>query len=305
MKFSVIALASVLATANAISKPSLSISVCDGNFDGVDGLDPTLSWSDSTSAGDIDIDYGIEAAARPTTDLASLPRKVFGTLRTNVGGWGVSAGATKDMESGGTDIEVNANNDDADLSVNILASADGGVDSISATKNLDLDGASLSITPRYSVGSEEADVAVTYDNGATNVALTASADSQEVVIKHSMDDTNIQLTASADSQEVVIDHSMDRTNVVLTASADNQEVTITQQIDDANSISPTINRNGDISVAWTRDLGDDNSLTATVVPDDSIGIEWKDDNWTANINAGLNGAEIGDVSISAKRDVTF
>jgi len=305
MKFTLFALASVLASANAVAKPSLSISVCDGKYDGVDGLDPTLSWSGASAAGDVDLEYGIEAAVRPTTDVASLPKKVFGTLKTNLAGWGVSAGATKDMGSGDTDIEVNAANEEVDLSVQVVASIDGGVDTISATKNMDLDGASLSITPKYSLASEEADVVVTYANDDTSVELTASADSQEVVINHIMGDTKVQLTASKDAQEVVLDHTMDNTNIVLTASADNQEVTISQQIDDDNKVSPTINRNGDISVAWERSLGDDNSLTATLTPDESIDVEWKDDNWTANINAGLSGTEIGDVSISAKRDVEF
>ena len=268
-------------------------------------MDPTLAWSGSSSSGDVDIDYGIEASALPTTDLASLPKKVFGTLKTNLGGWGVSAGANRDMDSGATDIEVSAANDEADLSLKVVATADGGVDSVSATKGVDLDGASLTITPSYSVATEDADVVVTYDNGETNVALTASADSQEVVVKHSLGDTNVQLTASKDAQEVVVDHSMDNTSIKLTASADAQELTISQQIDDDNTISPTINNNGDISVAWERDLGDDNSLTATVKPDDSIDVEWKDDNWTANISAGLSGTEIGGVSITAKRDVTF
>jgi len=305
MKFTLLALAAVLASVAAISKPSLSISVTDGSFDGVDGLDPTLTWSGSSSAGDVNLDYGIEAAARPTTDLASLPRKVFGTMKTDVAGWGLTLNAKKDMESGATDIEVGADNDEADLSVKVVATADGGVDTISATKGLDIDGASLSITPSYSLASEDADVVVTYDNGDTNVELTASVDSQEVVIKHDMGDTNVQLTASKDSQELVLDHTMDNTNIKLTASADNQEITLSQQIDDDNKISPTINRNGDISVEWERSLGDDNSLTATVTPDESIDIEWKDDNWTANINAGLSGTSIEGVSITAKRDVTF
>jgi len=305
MKFTLIALAAVLASANAITKPSLSISVTDGNFDGVDGLDPTLTWSGSSTAGDVELDYGVEAAARPTTDIASLPKKIFGTLKTNVGGWGVTAGANKDMDSGATDIEISADNSDADLSVKVVASVDGGVDTVSATKGIDVDGASITITPTYSVASEDADVVVTYDNGDTNVELTASADSQEVVVKHDMGDTSVQLTASKDAQEVVLDHTMDNTNIKLTASADSQEVTISQQIDDDNKISPTINRNGDISVEWERSLGDDNSLTATVKPDESIDVEWKDDNWTANINAGLSGTTIGDISVSAKRDVTF
>jgi len=305
MKFTLLALAAVVASVDAISKPSLSISVTDGSFDGVDGLDPTLTWSGSSSAGDVNLDYGIEAAARPTTDLASLPRKVFGTMKTDVAGWGLTLNAKKDMESGATDIEVGADNDEADLSVKVVATADGGVDTISATKGLDIDGASLSITPSYSLASEDADVVVTYDNGDTNVELTASVDSQEVVIKHDMGDTNVQLTASKDAQELVLDHTMDNTNIKLTASADNQEITLSQQIDDDNKISPTINRNGDISVEWERSLGDDNSLTATVTPDESIDIEWKDDNWTANINAGLSGTSIEGVSITAKRDVTF
>lgn len=305
MKFSLIALAAVVASAEAISKPSLSISVTDGSFDGVDGLDPTLNWSGSSSAGDMDLEYGVEASALPTADIASLPRKVFGTLKTNVAGWGVTAGATKSMDSGATDIEVSADNADADLSVTVVATADGGVDTISATKGLDMDGGSLSITPTYNMGTEEADVVVAYSGGDTSVELTASVDSQEVVINHDMGDTNVQLTASKDSQEVVIDHSMGDTNVKLTASADAQEVTISQAIDDCNTISPTINNSGDISVAWERDLGDDNSLTATVKPDDSISVEWKDDNWTANIDAGLSGLDVSGVSISAKRDVTF
>jgi hypothetical protein len=305
MKFSLFAIAAVLASAEAITKPSLSISITDGNFDGVDGLDPTLTWSGESSAGDVDLAYGIEAAARPTTDLASLPKKVFGTLKTNVAGWGLTAGANRDMASGATDLTLDADNSDADLSVKVIATADGGIDSISATKGLKIDGASLTITPSYSLASEDADVVVTYDNGDTNVELTASADSQEVVIKHDMGDTSVQLTASKDSQEVVLDHSMDKTSIKLTASADNQEVTISQQIDDDNKISPTINRNGDISVEWVRSLGDDNSLTATVKPDESIDVEWKDDNWTANMSAGLSGTNIGGLSISAKRDVTF
>jgi len=91
----------------------------------------------------------------------------------------------------------------------------------------------------------------------------------------------------------------------LTASADNQEVTVSQQVDDNNKISPTINRNGDISVQWERDLGDDNSLTATLKPNESIDIEWNDDAWTAELKAGLDGTNIDGVSVTAKRDVTF
>jgi len=283
MKFSLIAVAALVASAEAMTKPSLTISVTDGNFDGVDGLDPTLKWQGSSSAGDVDIEYGVESAVRPTTDIASLPRKVFGTLKTNVAGWGVSATGEKCMDSGSTDIEVNANNDDIDLSVQLLASLDGGVDSVSATKKMDIDGNNLTITPRYSVADEDADVVVGYSTG----------------------DTHVELTASKDSQEVVIDHTMDNTSIKLTASADNQEVTISQQLDDDNRIAPTINRSGDMSLEWERKLGDDNSLTATLKPNESIEVEWKDDSWTAEVKAGLDGTNINGLSISTSREVLF
>ena len=307
MKFSLFALSALIGAA-AAGKPSLSISVRDGSFDGLDGLDPTLNWEGSSSTGDVNLDYGIESAVRPTTDIASLPRNVWGKASTNVAGWGVSARAEMDAQDrSNTAIEVDADNEDNDLSVRMVASAGNGfsVGSVEATKGLDLDGARVTINPRYNLETEEADVRLGYSNDSTDVTLTASADSQEVNIKHRMDATNVELTASADSQEVIIDHTMDNTNLKLTASADNQEVTISQQIDDDNRISPTINRNGDISVEWERSLGDDSSLTANLKPNDSLSVEWKDNDWTANVDMPMDGANIEGASVSIKRDVTF
>merc|ERR1711935_767467 len=141
-----------------------------------------------------------------------------GKASTNVAGWGISAKAERDMD-----------NEDADLSVRMVASAGDGfsVNRVEATKGLDIDGARVTVNPRYDMGSEEADVVVSYDNGSTNVQLTASAESQEVSATHDMGDTVIGVTASADSQEI----------------------TVRQQLDDNNSVAPTINNSGDLSVA--------------------------------------------------------
>jgi hypothetical protein len=307
MKFSLFALAAVLGTA-AAGAPQLSISVRDGSFDGLDGLDPTINWEGSAKTGDIDIDYGIESAVRPTADIASLPRNVWGKASTNVAGWGVSARAEVDAQDrSSAALEFDADNEDADLSLRMTASTGNGfnVQSVEATKGLDLDGARVTLNPRYNVESSESDVVVGYDNGNTNVQLTASADSQEVNIKHKLDQTNIEVTASAGSQEITIDHQMDSTNIKLTASAANQEVTISQQIDDANRVSPTINNNGDISVEWERSLGDDNSLTATLKPNESLDVEWKDNDWTASVNMPMVGINVEGANVSIKRDVSF
>jgi len=285
MKFTAIALLSIFGAASA-GTPQLSISVRDGNFDGIDGLDPTLKWEASSSTGDVDLTYGVEAAARPTTDFASLPRSIWGKATTNISGWGVSARADLDCDGyNSADIEVNADNEENDMSVKLVASAGGefSVKSVEATKGMDVDGARLTVTPRLNLEDDDRDVVVNYNNGDTDVKLTASADNQEVEISHSTGDTDIKLTASVDSQEL----------------------TISQKIDDTNRVAPTINNSGDISVEYERTLGDDSSLTATLKPNESIDVEWKDDAWTANVNMPLDGTEITGANVGIKRDVSF
>jgi len=262
------------------------ISVKDGNFDGLDGLDPVVSWENSQSSGDVDISYGVEASARPTTDIASLPRKVWGKASTDVSGWGVSARADLDPQKlSSADLELNAANEDNDISVNMVARAGDsfGVQSIEATKGLDLKGARLTVTPRVNLDEDERDVVIGYNN----------------------DSTDIKLTASAESQEVEVQHRAGNTDVKLVASVENQELTLSQKLDDDNRIAPTITSNGDISVEWERRLGDDSSLTATLKPNESLDVEWKDDAWTANVNMPMDGVNVNGANVSIKRDVSF
>lgn len=285
MKFSAIALFALFGTA-AAGRPSLSISVRDGNFDGLDGLDPTLTWESSSNSGDMELSYGLEASARPTADIASLPRKIWGKASTDISGWGVSARADLNPQDlGNADLEINADNADNDLSINLVASAgsDFSVRSVEATKGLDANGGRITITPRLNLEDDTRDVVVGYSNDSTNVKLTASADAQEIEVNHNLGDTDLKLTASAGAQEV----------------------TISQRLDDNNRVSPTVNNNGDFSVEWERRLGDDSSLTATLRPNDSLNVEWKDDAWTANVNMPMDGANINGANVSIKRDVQF
>ena len=112
-------------------------------------MNPSVSWEGSSSSGDLDLSYGVDASAVPTTDLASLPRRVWGAANTNVGGWGVSARAEKDVAGGSdTAVEIDLNNDDADLSINAVASAGGGLNfhRVEGTKNFDSNGSRLLYT---------------------------------------------------------------------------------------------------------------------------------------------------------------
>jgi len=82
-------------------------------------------------------------------------------------------------------------------------------------------------------------------------------------------------------------------------------VTISQQLDANNRVAPTINNRGDISVEWERSLGDDSSLTARLKPNDSLNVEWRDNDWTANVDMPVNGANINGANVHIKRDISF
>jgi len=280
MKISAFSLLAVIGVASA-GKPSISLTVSDGCFAGLDGLDPSISWSGETSSGDVDLEYGVDLAVKPTTDLASLPKKIWGKATTEVSGWTTSV--TADVE--GTDFEntqytVDAEN--GDLSIKLSASG-GGVHKVEATQSFDSNGATVTVNPRYNIDTEEADVVINYE----------------------VDDTTVELTASAEAQSVVIGHVSGDTSLELTASAESQSLTITQQIDADNKLSPTITSDGDISLEWERQLGDGNSLSATVKPNESIDVEWNDADWTANINVPIDGTTVTGANVSIKRDVSF
>lgn len=169
------------------------ISVRDGKFDGLDGLDPQLSWENQGKAGDLDISYGVKASARPTTDIASLPRSIWGKANTDVAGWGVSARAeVEGTDFSNVNLDLDADNEDADLSLHLVASAGNqfSVRSIEATKGFDANGARVTVNPRFNVENDTRDVVINYNNDRTNVKLTASADSQELTLSQQVDSDN-------------------------------------------------------------------------------------------------------------------
>lgn len=259
----------------------MTLTVSDGKFADLDGLDPSISWSGESAAGDVDLEYGVELAPKVTQDLSSLPKKIWGKATTNIGGWVTSARA--DVE--GTDFEnaeyeIEAANGDISLKA---SATNSGVHNVEATMSIPSDDASITVNPRYNIDSEEADVVLNYDAGDTSVELTASADAQSVKIEHVSGDTSIEINASADSQTL----------------------TITQQLDEDNTISPTITSDGGISLKWERDLGDGDSISATVTPNESLDVEWNDAGWTANINMPIEGTSIKGANVSVKKDIVF
>jgi len=264
MKVSPLALLSLVGLA-AANRPQLSVNVQGGNFDGVEGLEPTITWEGTSAAGDVDLSYGVDVAAQPTKDIASLPRNVWGKASTSVSGWLASVRAEIDAQSpDAVSLELNADNEENDLSIKVAGScsqSNVNVASVEATKLFNVDKATVSVNPRYNLDTEEGDV--------------------------------------------IIGYSADNTEVEVTASKDAQSVTLSQQIDDENRVAPTLTSAGAISLEWERSLGDDGSVTTSLKPNEAIDIEWTDDAWTANINLPIEGTEIKGANVNIKREVTF
>jgi len=171
----------------------IQINVRDGNFADLGGLEPNISWSGSTKSGDLDIEYGIDANARVTTDIASLPKNIWGKASTNVAGWGVSARAEfAGTDFSNADVDIEASNKDADLSVNVAATAGGGFKAhrIEATKGFDSDGARVTVNPRFNLDNDSADVVIAYSKDGTDVEVTASQGAQSVKVSRQIDDEN-------------------------------------------------------------------------------------------------------------------
>ena len=238
----------------------------DGSFDGLDGFDPSLAWSTSATSGDFDLEAGVDVAAVPTTDIASMPRSFWGKASRSFGSWGVSARADISKEDlSNAAVEVNADSESDDVSFKLLASAGSSgtsVSSIEATKGFTAKDARVTVSPTFDVASKDVDVTIGYDAGKTNV-------------------------------EVV-------------ASKDEQTITVSQQVDADNRVAPSFAlKSGKMSVEWERNLGNDNSLTATLKPNDSIDMKWDDGAWEASINMPIDGNSISGANVSVKRDVNF
>eukprot|EP01082_Thalassiosira_pseudonana_P013769 g12139.t1 g12139 contig6:1296342-1297487(+) len=257
----------------ASSRPQLSITIRDGNFTDLDGLEPTITWENSAYVEDVNIRYGIDLSAR-TTNLAALPRRIWGRAsRIFNDRFALSTRLEMDVQSmDRIDFEIDGEDEENDLKMRMSGSASknvgGGILKNSArvafvefTKGFDNDGNRVTINPRYNLDHQRGDVVMTYD----------------------ADDTLIQVTASKDDQVV----------------------TISQKLNEDNIISPTLSRDGSLSLAWDRKLGDDNSIRTTLNPNRSVEVEWRDAAWTANVNFPMDQADLTGAQVHIKRDVKF
>lgn len=236
---STLALFALICTTTA-NRPHVSLNIKDGTFSNIGDLDPSLSWSSSCKSGDTDLEYGIEAAVFPTSNISSLPRIIWGKVSTNVSGWGVTARG----ECIGTDF-MNANIDvdafNSDLSLHLEASTGNGfnVHQVEATKNFEKDGSCITVNPRYNVDTDKADVILAYSNGVTDIEVTASQGEQSVTLSHELDDDNRLAPTFASNGNISLEWE--------------------HRLSDENSVTTTLKPKKCVDVEWR-----DSSWTANI-----------------------------------------
>mmetsp|Transcript_16208 Transcript_16208/g.37049 ORF Transcript_16208/g.37049 Transcript_16208/m.37049 type:complete len:277 (-) Transcript_16208:28-858(-) len=253
------------------TRPQLSITIKDGNFTDIEGLDPTITWENSALLdNDVVLNFGIDLSAR-TTNLASLPRKIWGRASHHFGSrYALSTRLEMDVQRPTRlDFELTGEDAESDVQFRLLGRAptqfkrlsQARVGFVEVKKGFDNDGNRVTVNPRYNLDYDRADVVVTYD----------------------ADDTLIKVTASQDDQIV----------------------TISQKLNDENMISPTIGRDGSLSLAWDRRLGEENTVRTTLNPNRSVDVEWRDAAWTANVNFPMDEKDLSGATVHIKRDIKF
>ncbi|KAL3811793.1 hypothetical protein ACHAXA_000914 [Cyclostephanos tholiformis] len=282
-------------------RPQLSITIRDGNFTDIDGLDPTITWQNSALLSN---DYGIDLSAR-TTNLASLPRRVWGRAsRVFLDRYALSTRLELDFECPDRlDFEIDGEDADNDLRMRIVGYASNPASSSTSSWS----SSSSSSTPRGG------------DDGRWGGGRTSSRNYHDhrtprisyAEFTKGYDNAGNRVTVNPrydfdrNRGDVVVTYDADDTLIRVTASRHDQIVTISQKLNDDNVISPTIGRDGSLSLAWDRKIGDDMSVRTTLNPNRSVDVEWRDAAWTANVNFPMDDNDLRGATVHIKRDIKF
>lgn len=321
MKFSLLAVAAVITSAGAF-KPKTVITIHDGKFNALEDVETFM---------EIDRNYpkiivntvveGVEATLDAEAEFELNPEKPTISKLKAAASWDTPAfgshwTVTGETKPGDGYVNVDIDGDLPDSKLNFGAKVTVTSDAITPnsagfTRTLAVDGGdgSFSFTPTYYPGDDAPvflDIEFDYENGDNKIVATVDNEMGKTVEASTIiGGTQTKYTYEDDVHEVEIDYSMDNTDIKVTANKEAQKVKISQQITDVDTISPTFDSNGDITVAWERDLGNDNTVTTTVGNSDTATIVWNDDNWVVNGKVQLNGVVPEDIEFHMKREIEF
>lgn len=161
--------------------------------------------------------------------MLSLPRTIWGRVKTQAGPWNLSSKATGALD-GSNKISFNAlaDNNDWDTSIEVVSS--GGTQKLQVSKGFEALGGRMSVKPRYNFQSSDADVILGYDTDNTSVTVEASASNQKLTV----------------AQQITENH---RLTPSITSKGD-FAVAWKKSLDEGNSVTTTLKLNDSVSVKW-------------------------------------------------------
>jgi len=219
--------AAFLVTSSLAAKPQLTVQVRDGKFDEFEGLEPSFTWETKGTSGEYELECGIDIAARPTTDLASLPKSIWGKAQREYKGWDLSGRAEVQADvPNQAKVELEGDNEEEDVNVKIFASAGKkmSVARVEATKGFESGDARVTVNPRYDVDHEDGDVILGWAKDKTEIELIADRDNQSIKISQQLDDDNrvAPMYASNGTVAVEWERQLGEDNSVLTKITPNE-----------------------------------------------------------------------------------
>lgn len=207
---------------------TFTANVRDGHFDDMTGLDPSISWSLQENAGGCDIEMGVNIAVKPTKEIMSLPRSIWGKVSRNIEGWNLSARTEVEVEKlEEIGFDICASNEDADASLKLQASS-GGLESIDIAKGFEALDGDLLVNPRYDVKSSIFDVVLGYSKDKTAIKLEASTSDQKLTVSRQVSDSDKLSPSVSSSGDVSLawEKSLSGGDTVTTTLKTNESVDV-------------------------------------------------------------------------------
>lgn len=253
MKLQIAALFALVAAADAgVSYPTVAMDLqgIAGTSGPFEGLDPIVSWAISASALGCNFEAGATSSIKPTLDVLSLPKSVWGKVKTTAAGWNLSSKAAAALDgSNSVVLNVAADNKDWDTSLEVVSK--DGSQKVQVCKGFNALGGRFSVNPRYNIQSSDADVILGYDADKTSVTVEASASSQKLTV----------------AQQVAEGH---RITPSVTSKGD-VSLAWRKSLDGGDAVTTTVNSDGKMSLKW--EDGPWTAIFATSVDNSAVDIK--------------------------------
>ena len=176
---------------------------------------------------------------------------LFGTLKKSVPGWNLSATASGD-----------------------------------STNNFDKVAASLTAKGGRTDSTLAVSGVLDTDTGVGEI--TAVSLDQPINVMGGTLDLLSNYNYETEQAGLTVTYSRDSTAISLGGTNDSQRLTVSQTFRDSTMIAPTLTYDGDLSVAFSRNVGD-GQISGSYVPDAALSLQYTEHPFTANLVVPVDG----------------